>query len=100
MSTAESCAEVTLLREGGVTSVSPVQPGGDARLSTKQAWIDRSNNHAISPLDHFFSQVLPPSALLQSSLLLVEITISAGALASPRTLPVRLPRTSRLRRSM
>ena len=31
--------------------------------------------------DHFFSQVFPPSALLQISLLLVESTISAG----PRT---------------
>ncbi len=35
--------------------------------------------------DHFFSQVFPPSALLQISLLLVESTISAGPWTSPRT---------------
>ncbi len=40
--------------------------------------------------DRFLSQVFPPSALLQISLLLVETTISAGLPTSPRISSFRI----------
>jgi len=35
---------------GEGTGVSPVQPGGNARLSTSKTWIDGSNNQGIAAL--------------------------------------------------